>query len=114
MLYFAGPVSGERPVGERMSVEIDSDVAEIARLASLIEAFGERNGLPDRVVFHLQLAFDELLTNIIFYGFPDGGPHKIETTLRLDDDRLVAEIVDGGVPFDPLAKPPPDVTASLD
>jgi serine/threonine-protein kinase RsbW len=101
-------------LGERIAAEIDNDITEIARVTSMIESFGERHRLPQSIVFHLTLAFDELLTNIILHGFPEGGRHKINASLGLDGDSLVAEIVDGGIAFDPLAKATPDVTQSAE
>ncbi len=97
-------------MGERTSVEIDNDIAEIARVTSLIENFGERHQLPETAVFHMKLAVDELLTNIISYGFLDGGRHKIILSIGIEGDRLEAEIIDDGIEFDPLARPAPDIS----
>ena len=100
-------------MGERTSVEIDNDIAEIARVTSLIENFGERHQLPETAVFHMKLAFDEMLTNIISYGFLDGGRHKIILSIGIEGDRLEAEIIDDGIAFDPLARPAPDISLRL-
>ena len=101
-------------LGERAAIEIRNDVAEIARLVEFLEAFCRRNGLAADVTSHMTLAFDELLTNTISYGFPDGGSHKIAISLWLDDGRLSAEMVDSGVPFDPLARPPADIDSPVE
>ena len=101
-------------MGERLVAEIDNDIAEIARLTSLIERFGEENRLPETIVFHITLAFDELLTNIISYGFPDGGRHKIIASIELEGNALTAEIIDDGIAFDPLARTAPDLAQSLE
>ncbi len=101
-------------LSERLSAEIDNDIAEIAHVTALIARFGERHHLPEAIVFHMKLAFDELLTNIISYGFVDGGRHKITASMELDGDRLEAEIVDDGVAFDPLAKAPPELSQAIE
>lgn len=106
-------------MGERLFVEIDNDIAEIARLSSLIDGFAERHRLPEAVVFHLKLAFDELLTNIISYGFHDGRRHKISASMTFetdmaDGDRLAAEIIDDGIAFDPLSCAAPDLDQPLE
>lgn len=105
----AGPRRGDL-VGERITAEIDNDIAEIACVTSLIESFGERHRLPDTVVFHMKLAIDELLTNIISYGFLDGGRHKIIASIGIEGDKFEAEIIDDGIAFDPLAQPAPDIS----
>jgi anti-sigma regulatory factor (Ser/Thr protein kinase) len=101
-------------LAETWVAEIKNDMAEIARVTSRIEEFGESHQLPKEVVFQFVLAFDELLTNIISYGCPDGGAHKITASMALAGDRLEAEIVDDGIAFDPLARPAPDLDASVE
>jgi len=108
-----GPRQGST-LGERIFAEIDNDIAEIARVTSLIETFGERHRLPEAVVFHMKLAFDELLTNIISYGFLDGARHKITASIGLDGDKLEAEIIDDGIAFNPLAEAAPDLSQSAE
>ncbi len=104
----------EATLGERITAEIDNDIAEIACVTSLIEDFGERHRLPDAVVFHMKLAIDELLTNIISYGFLDGGRHKIIASIGIEGDRLEAEIIDEGIAFDPLVRPAPDISLAAE
>jgi anti-sigma regulatory factor (Ser/Thr protein kinase) len=101
-------------LAERIFAEIDNDIAEIARVTALIERFGERHQLPEAFVFHIKLAFDELLTNIISYGFLDGRRHKITAWIGLDGDRVEAEIVDEGIAFNPLDKAAPDLSQSVE
>lgn len=101
-------------MGDKLLVEIDNDLGEIARLSALIEAFGEKHGLAPAAIFHITLAFDEFLTNIISYGFSDGERHKIAASLDLDGDMLAAEIVDDGIAFNPLARPTPDTTTPIE
>lgn len=101
-------------MGDKLLVEIDNDLGEIARLCALIDAFGEKHDLPPAAIFHITLAFDEFLTNIISYGFSDGERHKIAASIELDGDTIAAEIVDDGIAFNPLARPTPDTSKSLE
>ena len=95
----------------RAEVKTLDDVDEI--LAS-IEAYGQWHELPVETVFHLQLACDELLTNALSYGFPDGRPPQICLSIFRKNNTIEAEIVDDGIPFNPLAQPEPDLTSSLE
>ena len=101
-------------MAEHLFAEIDNDIAEIERVMALVETFGERHKLPEAIVFHMKLAFDELLTNVISYGFVEGTRHKIMVSIRLDGERLEAEIIDDGVAFDPLSAPPPDISLPVE
>jgi anti-sigma regulatory factor (Ser/Thr protein kinase) len=64
-------------------------------------------------VAHLQLIMEELVVNAISYGFPEGGTHKIQVKLQRCNGRIVAEIVDDGVEFDPHDAQPPDTSGSM-
>ncbi len=97
-----------------LAADLTNELSEVDRFGRLFEEFGERNDLPQKLVFQLTLAFDELLTNTISYGFPDGGQHTIKATIMLDGERLVAEIVDTGIAFNPLDRETPDTTLSIE
>ena len=100
--------SSTSPSGHRVDLTLANDPAEIARLAEAVEAFGEACGLSLGDVYKLNLALDELLTNLISYAYPDGQRHSIALHLAFADGRLAAELCDDAAPFDPLtqAKPP--------
>lgn len=97
-----------------LAADLTNEMTEIDRFGQLLEEFGERNDLPQKLVFQLTLAFDELLTNTISYGFPNGGRHTIRASVRLEEERLVAEIIDGGIAFNPLDRETPDTTLSIE
>lgn len=86
-----------------------NDLAEIPRLAEAIEAFGVQYGLSAPDIYKLNLVLDELLTNLISYGYPDGQQHLIRLRLSLANDRLTAVLTDDAVPFDPLSEAKPAV-----
>lgn len=90
------------------------DLAEIRRVIAALEAFGEAHDLPPRVVMHMSLALDELMTNTISYGFDTPGQHTIKITLDLQDDMLTVVLDDGGRPFNPLQTPPPNLDLDID
>jgi serine/threonine-protein kinase RsbW len=97
-----------------MSVTLVNDRSEVERLSRLVEAFGEAEGLPPESVFSVNLALDEVVTNIIRYAYDDGRKHSIVIRLALEDDVLSAQVEDDGRAFNPLEMPPPDITASIE
>ena len=60
------------------------------------------------------LAFDEVITNTISYGYDDQEPHEIKVRLTLANGRLTAEVEDDGRPFNPLTAPKPDLTGAVE
>ena len=97
-----------------MEIRLENQLTEIQRLAEIVEAFGLTHHLPPTVVFKLNLALDEVLTNVIEYGYEDGARHEILVVLALTDGMMTAEVVDDGRPYDPTRTPEPDLTLSLE
>jgi phosphoserine phosphatase RsbU/P len=99
----------------RLEVTIANDLDELARLAGLVDEFVERNSMPERVSFNLNLCLDELITNIVSYGYEDGHHHDIHIKFALDNGRLITEIIDDGKEYNPFADAPePDLALDVD
>jgi anti-sigma regulatory factor (Ser/Thr protein kinase) len=98
-----------------VSAVLRRDKAEISRLAALAESFGQAQGLSDDDVMAINLVLDEVITNVIDYGFEgvDGEP-EIRLTLTLEGDELTIQVEDNGRAFDPLQAAPPDLEAPLE
>jgi len=100
-----------------LSITLRNDLAEIPRVTEAIEGFGDSQELEQKVVFAMTLALDEVLTNVITYGFAEDPevPHDIRVALRLVDGALWATVVDDGRAFDPLTQvPPPDLDTDVE
>ncbi|MFW5490535.1 MAG: ATP-binding protein [Desulfovibrio sp.] len=101
-------------VGPVTMIWLKNDIQELSRLCQELEVFAERCGLPPKVVFDLSLALDELVTNIISYGFPENGEHDILVELSMENDVVRLRIEDDGTPFNPLNMAEPDTSAPLE
>jgi phosphoserine phosphatase RsbU/P len=58
--------------------------------------------------------FDELINNVISYGLSKDSEQSIQVGIALYGNRLVIEIEDGGIPFNPFMRADPNTEASLD
>ena len=79
-----------------------------------VEAFGEKHGLPMKVVFHLNLVLDELVTNIISYGYTDFDEHPIDVTVGIEGERITIRVEDDAQPFNILEAPEPEFDVPLE
>ncbi|MEZ7195861.1 SpoIIE family protein phosphatase [Pseudodesulfovibrio karagichevae] len=79
-----------------------------------VEAFGIEHGLHPKIIFHLTLVLDELITNIISYGYADFNVHPIDVTIALQGDRLTIRVEDDSEPFNILEAPDPELDLPLD
>ena len=96
------------------SLFLANDLAEIPRVLSEIEGFCSARALPEAITLGLDVALDEVLSNIILYGYRDGGEHQISIEMHLLNDSLVLEVRDDGVAFDPLQAAEPDLSLDLE
>ncbi len=87
--------------------ELKNDQSELEHLCEKCEELGKSIGLSDKSVFEINLALDELFTNIISYGFTDQQEHSIKISITVDENHLHMKIEDDGIPFNPLAIEPP-------
>lgn len=100
------------PVGRTLVVPASRP--GMRRVVEDFDAYGAARGLPPEVVRAVQVALDELLSNIVRHGHGERGEgHQIEISFRLDEGVLEVTIEDDAPPFDPLTAPPPDTTGSL-
>jgi anti-sigma regulatory factor (Ser/Thr protein kinase) len=60
------------------------------------------------------MALDDLLANIISYGYVDDSHHLISIKLSLVGDSVVVVITDDGLPFNPFTREGPDTDLSLE
>jgi anti-sigma regulatory factor (Ser/Thr protein kinase) len=67
--------------------------------------------LPPEEVNKIRLACEELLVNIIDYAYPDQQSHPVDIDLVPRSHEVEITIRDSGIPFDPLKKADPDVSA---
>ena len=76
--------------------------------------FGQHYGLAPTVMHDLNLALEEILTNIISYGYTDGQEHEIRVRLSVRPGEVKAEVEDDGQSFNPLAAPEPHTAEALE
>lgn len=96
------------------SFELKSSLSELDRLCQNLETFGDKFGFSKKLIFEINLALDELFTNIISYGFKDDKEHIISVTLTPEKDGLCLCIEDDGTPFNPIDFETPDVACAVE
>jgi serine/threonine-protein kinase RsbW len=101
-------------VSQGLRLAIRNDLAEIPQVTEAIRIFSEKSELPQDLNFTLQLVAEELLSNIIRYGYPDQGSHRIQFDVQSDSDEVSIVVQDDGIPFNLLEYPAPKKAANLD
>lgn len=99
---------------KKIREQFESRLSELERLGRVLEGFWDSHGLPLKALMDVNLALDEIFTNIVSYGFTDGGRHFVGVSLELEGEGLSITVEDDGVPFNPLEAPDPDLNVPLE
>lgn len=98
-----------------LNLVLKNDLSELTRLADAIETHGETRGWPMKWIMNAHLSLDELITNIISYGYADTDEHEICVTLTEQDGSLRIVLEDDAIEFNPFSDAPePDLDASVE
>jgi serine/threonine-protein kinase RsbW len=101
-------------MSKKISVELKNDLTELGRINEIIGEFCSYNKLPPDTVFALSLSLEEILTNIITYGYDDNDEHAILVRLNLHQGQVYIEVEDDGKPFNPIEAEEPDIHKPLE
>lgn len=99
-----------------LGIDVRRDQHEPRRVVEVFERFATANGVSDLVVQRFCLALDEIITNVVSYGFEkEPANPRIRVDLELGEGRLEVRIEDNGRSFNPLADAPlPDLALPVD
>lgn len=97
-----------------MRIALKNDLKEMGRLLDDVETWGKEHGLPEKVIFDLHLVLDEIFTNIVHYGYEDGGEHEVLIDVALEAGEVQVRIEDDAREFNPLERPDPDLGVPLE
>jgi len=94
--------------GQRIQrLELRNDLEELTRLAEWLHAAAKPMQLPDEVLSDVDHCAAEAVHNIIAYAYSDAAVHLIRVRMTGEPDRVILEVEDDGVAFNPLEYPPP-------
>jgi serine/threonine-protein kinase RsbW len=96
-----------------MTIDLINKLSELDRLNDAIESFCSTNQIPDAIAFKVNLAIEEIVTNIIKYGYEGSEDGNIHIDLQKNVNSIFIQVADSAKEFDPLQREDPDTTLSL-
>jgi len=91
-----------------IKLTVKNRIEDLLRVNSIFESFATQHDINGRLRYHLLVSIEEILTNIIKYGFDEQGVHPIHITFRRVDEHIEMEFEDRGREFNPLEIDEPD------
>ncbi len=100
-------------MNKRLFLTLHSWLSEVQRLGEQFGHFADENRLSAEVRFAVNLALEEIVTNIITHGYKGSADQSISIDLTVSPVEVRGRIEDSAQAFDPLVQPPPDVNTPL-
>ena len=103
---------GVKPVKE---LTIEADVNNLDDVLAFVDEQLEAHDCSPKIQMQLDVAVEELFVNIAHYAYnPETGNATVKVEFQEEPLSVIITFIDKGVPYDPLAKPDPDVTLSAE
>lgn len=82
-------------------------------VTAFIDAFLEDADCPVKTQMQIDVAVDEVMSNIVHYAYPDG---EGTVTVSIEEKENTVQIFfrDSGIPYDPLTAKAPDLSLSAE
>jgi anti-sigma regulatory factor (Ser/Thr protein kinase) len=103
-----------RPGPGHLALELPADPQVLASLCALVKSYAASQGMPPRDCDRLELAVDEVCSNVVCHAFPGDPGHRFRVTMERAGDQVVVAVYDDGPGFEPQAIPPPDIRCPLE
>ena len=97
-----------------VKLTVKNRIEDLLRVNSIFESFATQHEIGGRLRYHLLVSIEEILTNIIKYGFDEQGVHPIHITFRLVLENVEMEFEDRGREFNPLEVEEPNLETAIE
>ena len=98
---------------DKSSFSVPADKAEVGRVVSFINEFASKHKVNDKLLRQLDVAVDEVCSNIFNYAYKDK-KGIVTVDISFKDKTLKISFIDNGVKFNPLNKEDPNVNLPLE
>ena len=93
---------------------IKNEIAELERVAVFVKEVSQLLSLDSETTMNLNLALEEVVSNVILYAYPQKMGENIIIKASSDDNILVFTITDKGDEFDPTKVEDVDITLAAE
>ena len=94
--------------------KISNTREDLPKIPEIVESASISLAISEQLGFKIQLCLDELLTNTINYGYPDGKIDIITIEFNEFENTVLLTICDNAIEFNPLSVEEPDISLSLE
>lgn len=93
-------------------ITVHTDLENLDKVTAFVESALESYNPSMKVQMQLNVAIDELFSNIVHYS--KSADATIQVEVQNDPKQVKLTFIDSGVPYNPLIKADPDITLSAE
>ena len=97
-----------------ISFEMPADPSLVATLCAMVRTFAETKGLATDESRRLELAVDEVASNVILHAYRGDSTQRFRGEMESRDGRIIVRIYDRGPGFDLEKVPAPDLHLTIE
>ena len=98
-------------MAEEQFLRISAKLEGMDLILSFVSYLLDTHGCTPQARTQLRMAVEELYVNVTLYAYPSGDGWA-EIRGSVEDGVATFRLIDGGMPFNPLGKPDPDILLS--
>lgn len=98
----------------QLIIRIKNEFSELEKVVQRFDFFSKQNRLPIKIKNAVELVLDEIINNIITYGYDDQKKHDIDIKIFIKNEMLNLQIEDDARQFNPLSYTEPDTKNSIE
>ena len=88
---------------------VQAVISNVEKVTNLVNEELELNECPIKAQMQIDIAIDELFSNIAYYAYGDQtGDATIRIVIENDPKRVLLSFIDNGIPYNPLEKTDPN------
>ena len=104
VVKYTGQTQPSDEPAESFNLKIKNQVTEIENITEALNDIAAKWGVSTKMKMEINLALEELITNIVFYAFDDKAEHEIDLLFIRKGTSVSVQVTDDGKPFNLLER----------
>ena len=97
------------------AITVEATIQNVDTVTDFVNEILENHNCSMRAQTQIDVAIDELFSNIARYAYPSGqGSATVQVRLEPAESTVTVTFIDQGIPYNPLKRADPDVTLSAE
>jgi len=102
-------------MSDKKELTVEAKIDNVPIVTEFVDEFLESHACPMKAQMQIDIAIDELFSNIAYYAYnPEIGTATVQVEVKDEPMSVELTFIDSGKQYNPLEKEDPDVTLSAE